>query len=306
MTYDVLVVGGGPAGLSAALVLGRCRRSVLLCDEGRPRNAVSRGLHGFLSRDGVEPRELLRISREQLRAYPTVELRPARVEETRRQEEVFAAVLADGARVEARMLLLAVGRRDDLPDLPGLRELWGRSVLHCRYCDGWEVRDRPLAVVTDPRTDGGGDAQLAIQLTQLSDDVVWCTNGRLQVDEPTRRRLDARSVRIREEPVACLEGRGDALARIVFTDGEPLPRQAAFLDPPKLQDNHLAAQLGCTVGDDGCVQVDDRQRTTAPGVFAAGDSARRPARPITGAQVVMAAADGATAAVAIDLELFDP
>src|SRR5207237_5863580 len=143
------------------------------------------GLHGFLSRDGLEPGELRRIAHEQLRAYPTVELCPSRVGEARRTGDVFAATLGGGARVEARRVLLAIGRRDDLPDLPGLRELWGRSVLHCRYCDGWEVRDRPLAVLTDPRTDGGGDAQLAIQLRQLSDDVVWCTNGRLQVDEPT-------------------------------------------------------------------------------------------------------------------------
>lgn len=306
MTYDVLIAGGGAAGLSAALLLGRCRRSVLLCDEDRPRNAVSRGLHGFLSRDGLDPGDLRRIAREELGAYPTVELRPARVEEMGRSGDAFDAALAGGARVEARLVLLAVGRRDDLPALPGLRELWGRSVLHCRYCDGWEVRHRPLAVVTDPRTDGGGDALLAVQLRQLTDDVVWCTNGRVRVDEPTRRRLDARGVRIREEPVACLEGHGDALDRIVFTDGPPLRRAAAFLDPPKLRDNHLAVQLGCALGEDGCVQVDERQQTSVPRVFAAGDSARRPARPLTGAQVVMAAADGATAAVAIDLELFDP
>lgn len=304
MSHDALIVGGGAAGLSAALVLGRCRRSVLVCDDGRPRNAVSRGLHGFLSRDGLEPAELRRIATEQLRAYPTVEVRPARVEWTRRAGDGFVATLAGGTEVEARRVLLAVGRRDDLPDLLGLRELWGGSVFHCRYCDGWEVRDRPLAVLTDPRTDGGGDPQLAVQLRQLSDDVVWCTNARVQLDEATRGRLEARGVRLREEPVACLEGRGDALERIVFADGPPLPRAAVFLDPPKLRDNHLAEQLGCAIGGDGCVQVDDRQQSTVPGVYAAGDSARRPSRPITGAQIVMGAADGATAAVAIDLDLF--
>lgn len=302
--FDVVIAGGGPAGLSAALVLGRCRRRVLLCDEGRPRNAVSHGLHGFLSRDGLPPAELRRIACEQLAPYRTVEVRAIRIQEVRRDGDRFVATLADGARVESRRLLLTMGRRDDLPPIPGLPELWGHSIFHCRYCDGWEVRDQPLAVVSGPAADRAPDAQLAIQLTRLSDDVVWCTNGPYAPDEVTHRRMQRHGVRVRQEPVAALEGRDGQLERIMFTKGEPLARRAAFLDPPKLPHGDLAIQLGCTVMADGCVDVNDRQQTSVAGVFSAGDMSRRPARPLTSAQIVMAAADGATAAVAMDLELF--
>jgi thioredoxin reductase len=302
--FDVAIAGAGPAGLSAALLLGRCRRSVLLCDKGEPRNAVSHGLHGFLSRDGLLPAELRRIAFDQLAPYQTVEVCSIRIEEARREGDRFTATLANGTRIETRRLLLTMGRRDDLPPIPGLPELWGHSIFHCRYCDGWEVRDRPLAVVTGPNADRAPDAQLAIQLTRLSDDVVWCTNGPYEPDEVTRRRMHRHGVRVRQEPVAALEGRGGQLERIVFAEGEPLPRHAAFLDPPKLPHSDLAVQLGCSILDDGCVEVSERRQTTVPGVFAAGDMSRRPARPLTSAQIVMAAADGATAAVAMDLELF--
>jgi thioredoxin reductase len=301
--FDVVIVGAGPAGLNAALVLGRCRRRVLVCDEGKPRNAVSRGLHGFLSRDGLEPRELIRIAREQLAPYPSVELRSTRVDAACRSGEAFLVTLAGGETASARKVLLAGGRRDQVPDIPGLGDLWGRSVFHCRYCDGWEVRDTPLAVIS-ASADWAGDAQLAAQLTNLSDDVAWCTNGPFELDEPARRRFERHGVWIREERIAALEGREGRLERIVFAHGPPLPRRAAFLDCVKHQHSDAAAQLGCTLLPDGCVEVGDRQQTSEPGVFAAGDTARRPTRPVTSAQIVMAAADGATAAVAIDLDLF--
>src|SRR5687768_7612451 len=145
-SYDVLIVGGGPAGLSAALVLGRCRRRVLVCDAGRPRNAASHGLHGFLTRDGIKPSEFLEIARQQLRPYDTVELKQTEVTSARRLANGFELTLANGESVSARKLLLATGVVDELPALDGLPDFYGRSVFHCPYCDGWEVRDQPLAI----------------------------------------------------------------------------------------------------------------------------------------------------------------
>src|SRR5205823_6307618 len=145
--YDVTIVGGGPSGLSAALMLGRSRRRVLLCDTGRPRNAASRALHGFLTRDGVPPHEVLSIAREQLRPYETVELRDVEVTAAACGEDArFHLTLADGSRVVSRKLLITTGVADNLPEVPGFREFYGISVFYCPYCDGWEVRDKPLAI----------------------------------------------------------------------------------------------------------------------------------------------------------------
>src|SRR4051794_34923890 len=143
---DVIVVGAGPAGLSAALILGRCRRRVLVCDTGRPRNAASHAMHGFLSRDGMAPLEFLTIARDQLRRYDTVELWDIEVTAAECREGRFHVTLANGTTLEARKLQIATGVADNVPDLPGFHELYGRSVFHCPYCDGWEVRDGGLAV----------------------------------------------------------------------------------------------------------------------------------------------------------------
>jgi thioredoxin reductase len=300
---DVVIVGGGPAGLNAALMLGRARRRVLLCDAGAPRNAPVAHLHGFLSRDGLPPSELGRIGREQLGAYGSVELRQVQVAAAGAADdgEGFAVTLADGRREAARRLLLATGVVDQLPAIDGLASLWGRSVFNCPYCDGWEVRDQPLAVLgADQRA-----LQLALHLTGWTDDVVWCTNGPLPapLQEAAGAHLAARGVRLREEPIAGLEAADGQLKRVVFATGESVERRAAFLHPPTRQRSDLPGQLDCVLLEDGSVSVGDFGQTSVAGVFAAGDMARRPTMPVPGAQIVIAAAEGAIAAVAIDQDL---
>jgi len=296
---DVVIVGGGPAGLSAALMLGRARRNVLLADSGQPRNAAVHAMHGFLSRDGTDPAALRQTARDQLGAYPTVRVRDLAIQAVVRDAEQFTISLADGSSEQARRLLLATGVADQLPPIPGLAELWGRGVFNCPYCDGWEVRDQPLAVLAaDPR-----NVQLALQLTRWSPDVLLCSNGPAELDGDARRLLGAHKVALREEPIARLDGGDDRLERIVFDDGEPVTRVAAFLHAPTRQRSDLPRELGCTTLEDDSVLVDDLGQTSVPGVFAAGDMARRPSMPLPGAQVVIAAAEGAIAAVAIDQQL---
>ncbi len=293
---DVVIAGSGPAGLSAALMLGRARRSVLLCDSGQPRNAGVQAMHGFLSRDGMDPAALRQAGRDQLKAYPTVQLRAAAVQAVTGDAEGFTVSLTDRTTEQARRLLLATGVADQLPPIPGLAELWGRGVFNCPYCDGWEVRDQPLAVLaSDPP-----NLQLALHLTRWSPDVLLCGSGAGELDDDARRLLAAHKVQLREEPIARLDGQNGTLERIVFAEGEPVERAAAFLHAPTRQRSDLPGQLGCTLGEDGSVLVDDLGQTSVPGVFAAGDMARRPSMPLPGAQVVIAAAEGAIAAVAID------
>ena len=290
---DVIIVGGGPAGLSAALVLGRCRRRVLICDAGRPRNAASHGLHGFLTRDGIEPAEFLRLAREQLRPYETVELRQAEVTNARCLASGFEITLNNGAVISSRKLLLATGVVDDIPAIEGLGELYGRSVFHCPYCDGWEMRDRSLAVY------GRGENGLGLTLELLlwSRDLVLCTDGPAELSEDERQRLAHHGIPTREDRILRLEGSDGALNRIVFATGEPLARNAMFFSTGNRQASDLAEKLGCRFTEQGCVDTGEYETTNVPGLYVAGDASRLVQF------VIVAGSEGAQAAVAINKEL---
>ena len=298
--YDAVVVGAGVAGLSSALVLGRSRRHVLILDGGKPRNAPSSGAHGFFTRDGTPPEELLRIGREQLAPYENVEYRRARAMKAGGTNGAFEVVLEDGTTVSARRIVLATGVADELPDRPGFSELWGHGVYHCPYCHGWEVRDRPLAVLNS----GEGAADRALFIRNWSRDLVLLTDGPARLDEEDRQRLGALGVPVREERISSLEGdfgrepgaAGGGLERVVFEDGSTLAREGLFYVPPQSQRSALAEDLGCELERRAhafVVTIDPATReTTVPGMYAVGDAVGT--GPLQ--SVALAAASGAAAA----------
>ena len=290
--YDVLIVGGGPAGLSAALVLGRCRRKVLLCDDGRYRNSAARAVHGFLSRDGLHPSELRRIGREQLERYD-IETRAIRVTDARTASFGFSATLEDGSHIECRKLLLATGVVDDIPQVVGMDRFYGCGVFHCPYCDGWEVRDQPLAVYGRGRNSAG----LALSLKTWSDEIVLCTDGPSGLKREQTAELSAAGIPVREQRIASLEGHQDRLEEIVFQDGSRLACRALFLSTGQGQRSDLAARLGCNFTSKGAVRTGKLECTTVEGVYVAGDASRDVQL------AIVAAAEGAKAAIAINMAL---
>ena len=283
------MVGGGPAGLSAALMLGRCLRRVLLLDAGRQRNRKSRGIHGYLTRDGTPPAEFLRLAQSELACYDTVTVRSGSVRHAERTADGFTVVTADESRHFGRKLLLATGVVDELPHLEGLDALYGISVHHCPYCDAWEWRNQPVAVY------GAGDPAWALALTLRwwSGDVMLCTGGAAQIPEDHLRRLGEAGIAIRADPIARLEGRAGQLERIIFASGEAVARSALVLAMSQRQQCDLAGLLGCRFTEKGAVDTGSCEATDVPGLYVAGDASRE-------AQfVVVAAAEGTEAGMAI-------
>ncbi|MBX7452430.1 NAD(P)/FAD-dependent oxidoreductase [Mycolicibacterium sp. 3033] len=292
--WECVIVGGGAAGLSAALVLGRARRRTLLIDAGGQSNRAAHGIGGLLGFDGVPPADLYAHGRRELERYPSVEVRDGEVVAGVAGGDGITLDLADGADEHTRRLLLATGMRYDYPDIPGLAPLWGRSVFHCPFCHGWEVRDRPLAVLAQ----GERGVHMATLLRGWSDDVVLLTGGPADLSDDDRARLDGAGIPVDERTVRELDSAAGELHGVVFDDGARLPRGALLVAAELRQRSGLAAQLGVKLGATGpvspeAVDVDSLYRTSVPGVFAAGDlCAQMP-------QIAAAVAAGSAAAVSV-------
>lgn len=271
-TWDCIVVGGGAAGLSAALVLGRARRTTLVVDAGRPSNAAAHGIGGLLGHDGRPPNELYALGRAELATYPTVEVRTGEVMGGEAGDGMFTLTLGDGTVETAKRVLLASGMDYRHLDRPGVAERWGRSVFHCPFCHGWEVRDQALGVL-DPGPTG---APRALMLTMWSDDVTLYTDGPATPDPIDQARLEAAGIPVEHRPVAGLTGPGDDLAEIVFTDGSSRACGGLLLPVTLHQRSPLAAQLGATAEPPGMIAADavtvgPMFATSVAGLFAAGD-----------------------------------
>ena len=291
--YDVIIVGAGPAGLSAALILGRCRRRVLVCDTGRPRNAASHAMHGYLSRDGMPPAEFLRIAREQMQQYDTVEMRDVEVRARgmRRRplsRDAAGRRPADGAQAADRDRRRRQPARDSR--LPGVLR---RSVFHCPYCDGWEVRDQPLAVYGR----GARGLGLSLELTGWSRDIVLCTDGPSELDADDLARLTRNGIVVRDEPRGPARGRRDGSSASSSSAASRWCARALFFTTGQTQQSELAQRLGCEINEKGTVRTGKYEATHLTGLYVAGDASRAVQ------WVVVAAAEGAEAAFAINTDL---
>jgi len=296
--YDVVIIGGGAAGLSGALQLVRSRRSVLVIDAGEPRNAPTAGVHGFLSRDGIAPAALIELGRAEVSGYGG-QVIDGRVTSAGRRGDRFDVALADGRSVTARRLLVTTGLVDELPDIAGVRERWGRDVLHCPYCHGWEVRDRAIGVLaTSPRA-----MHQVLLFRQLTSDVVLFTHTAPRLTDEETEQLAARDVRVVPGEVDALEIVDDRLSGVRLKDGTVVPRQALVVMPRFVARSQVLTELGLMpeahplgLGE-SIVPADASGQTKVPGVWVAGNVAD------LGANVVVAAAGGASAAAVINADL---
>lgn len=297
--YDVVVVGGGIAGLSAGLILARARRSVLVLNGGAPRNTPAQHAHGFISRDGIPPLELLQLAREDLAAYPNIKVADSEAESAHATPEGFNVLLTNGEKIETRKLLLATGVIDDLPEIPGLAELWGNGVYHCPYCHGWEIRDRPWAILgVGPQV-----SERAALFRTWASDLSVLTNGATGLAPSEKQRLNGLDVAIIEGGIARLDRTNDDAVKVIFEDGSSHSFGGVFILPHQKQRSPLAEALGCAV--DEFLPTDSRYiradavsgETTVSGVYAVGD--------MTGPtqSLILAAAAGARAAYRLNHSL---
>jgi thioredoxin reductase len=290
---DVAIVGGGPAGLSAALVLARARRHIVLCDEGKPRNHRSSGVNGFLSRDGVDPAELRAIGKQQLLQYPNVVFENERVVDATPRNEGFELILAGGSRIECRKLLLATGLQVDLPKIDGLEALYGKGAYDCPYCDGWEVADSEIAIYGK----GTSGKNLALELLGWSNKLILFTNGESELSKCDRKELDKYNITVCEKRLAAVMPAENRGISIHMQDGEVYSRRALFFISEECRASHLISKLGCTLTEKGKVQTKVNECTDVPGLYVAGDASMRVSF------AIVAAAEGALAAFAINQEI---
>ncbi|MGG3281578.1 NAD(P)/FAD-dependent oxidoreductase [Paenibacillus solani] len=292
---DVVIIGGGPAGLSAALVLGRARKDVVLIDEGKPRNKVTRETHGFLTRDGIGPAEFRSIAREQISAYPSVRFVQDTAVGVTGVDGDFQITTGDGTVYRSKKLLFTVGKKDSPLDINGLADVYGKSAFVCPYCDGWELRDQPLVVIAK----GEAAMHLAKIIAGWSDHYSICTNDPDGLTDEQRRELKDHDVPVFNSPIHRIESNEGMVRQVVLEDGAVIPCTGIFFAPNLVPGSQLPAAIGCQVNESGSVVVDGFSKTSVPGVYSAGDAATEMY------QAIAAASMGSLAAASINGELLN-
>jgi thioredoxin reductase len=292
MDFQVVIIGGGPAAHNAALALGRSRKRVLICDEGKPRNRVAKRSHTFFTRDGTPPLELRQFAIEQLMIYDTVQFLRDRVSDIEELPGGFRVSFDGRESATTELVLLAVGMDAAHPNIPGFDELWGDTVIHCPYCHGWEVRDLPWGAYL---ADADSSAGLA-RLRSWSDDVIVIAEEELSLPSETHQRLVTLGYKIEHGTIRALHAKNGKLDSIELFGGRRISRKVLLYSPPQNQ-TALVRKLGLDLDDAGCVVTDDSGQTSVQGIYAAGDLT--PGRQ----QIVVAAADGMRTAIAMDGEL---
>jgi thioredoxin reductase len=292
MLFDCAIIGGGPAGLNAALVLGRAKRNVVLFDDNQPRNAVTQESHGFLTRDGVEPNEFRNIAHQEISRYPSVAIRPIRITDVSNYEDSFELVASDGTTFDSKTVILATGLKETLPAVEGISDYYGKSIFGCPYCDGWERRDQPLLVISE--------TPHAFQYTTIiwnwSRDLLLCTNGHQILTREQKEKLQKKEIQVFEDSIAVLVGKNGMLERVVFSTGEEVARTGGFMTVQWTQAAPFASLLGCNLNEMGGPTIDMLGRTSVKGVYAAGEVTLP-------SQLIVSAAQGSAAAAGVNTDL---
>jgi len=291
--YDCIIVGGGPAGLNAAIVLGRCRRKVLIFDTEEYRNRYSHGVHNFLTRDNILPHEFLQICHKELEKYSVQRVRKKVINARKNNEDIFSVKDENGTIYQAKKLLIATGLTDTLPNIEGFKEFYGKSVFHCPYCDGWEVRDKKIGVYA--RNKEGWE--LALVLKTWTNSVILYTDGKNKVKPFQKQYLNANGIEIIAMPILKLQGQNGQLQKIIFKDGKEIDCDALFFVNGYTQQCNIAEAFGCDVNKKGVIVTNRLQQTNIKGLYVAGDASKDMHF------VVVAGAEGAKAGVTINKEL---
>jgi thioredoxin reductase len=287
--YDAIIIGGGPAGLSAALVLARARRSVLVCDNGRQRNRWSRAMHGYLTRDGISPRDFIKLAQAEASGYG-VEIQHTTVRNARRVDDVFEIAIEDDTTCRGRRLLIATGVADKLPPISNIEDFYGLSVHHCPYCDGWEHRGARIAVYAKK-------AGPALALKTWSPDVILFTDGHTRFAQLDQDKLARAAITVMKQKIASLQGADGVMTGIALENGDVIARDALFFSTGQSQACDIATGLGCVLNKRGTIDTNKLGLVNVPGLYAAGDATHDVQL------VIVAAAEGAKAALAINESL---
>ena len=291
--FDCIIVGGGPAGINAGVVLGRCRRKVIIFDTGMQRNRYSNGMHNYLTRDDILPRDFLKLSHNELKKYGVKFKHKKIINARKNQGNYFEVYDEEGNIYYSRKLLVATGLSDNIPEIKGIKEMYGKSVFHCPYCDGWEVRDKKLAVYAKNKEGW----ELALALKAWSEDIMYFTDGKYKVKPWQKEQLDASNIPVIVQPIEAFKGKTGQLEKILLKNGEVIDRDAVFFVNGYTQQCNLAEAFGCNMTKKGVVMTNRFQQTNIAGLYVAGDASKDLHF------VVVAAAEGAKAGVIINKEL---
>ncbi len=291
--WDVIIVGGGPAGCSAAVVLARSKRRVLIIDEGKQRNLRSQGMHGYLTRNGILPTDYLSQAYKELDEYSVTHVSAKAVKAKALADKGFEVIDNTRKKHLCKRLLIATGVTDNIPDIPGMAELWGRSVFHCPYCDGWECKDGTIGLYAKKHNGYG----MAMALRQLCDNVILFTDGSYHINPLQRQQLQVCNIKVVSTRIKELVQKQRKLTAVELTDGKVINCDAMFVQHGHKVNDDLLRQLGCNCTKKGAAVVNRRQETNIPGVYVAGDAS------YDIHFVVVAAAEGAKAAVAINNDM---
>lgn len=294
MIYDCAIIGGGPAGLNAALVLGRSRRNTLLFDDDQGRNLVTRESHGFITRDGIQPEEFKRLAYKDIAKYDSVKIKNNRITEINRLSEThYELKTAEGETFHSIKIILATGLKEQQPNIPDIEKFYGTSLFSCPYCDGWELKDQPLAVIADKSV-----FELAKKVYTWSKDLVVFTNGEGRLELEEKEKLISKGIKVREEIISGLEGEEGQLRSVRLEDGTLIDRTGGFVTPRWSHPTSFAKELGCKQNDYGGILTDGYGRTNVWNVYAAGDASL-----IVPSQLVIAAGEGSAAAIGVNGDL---